>query len=183
MRTRAALRSALVELLSEQPFEALTVREIAARAGVGYATFFRRYKDKEALLYEINEDLMSELLARLLPGMGRGDTAATARELCVFVRRNEALCRAVLAGGGEDVVRAETVRRAIARIVALRPRDTADVETELAIFHSVSATLNLLGWWLRTHAELDEGSMAGAIEALVLTPTTRWRLGGRANDR
>lgn len=177
MRTRAALRAALVELLSEQPFEALTVREIAARAGVGYSTFFRRYRDKEALLYEINEDLMSELLGRLLPGMARGDTAATAAQLCAFVRENEALCRAVLAGGGEDVVRAETVRRAIARIMALRPRDGGDLETELAIFHSVSATLNLLGWWLRTHAELDAARMAGAIDRLVLFPTTRWRAG------
>ena len=174
VRTRAALRGALVELLSEQAFEALTVREIAGRAGVGYATFFRRYRDKEALLFEVADHLNGEILAVLLPSLERRDTAATARALCAFVRERDAVCRAVLAGGAQDLVRGEAVRRALARVAALRPDGPVGVEAELAMFHSVSAVLTLLSWWLRTHAEVSAEAMAQAIDRLVLAPATRW---------
>ena len=40
LRSRKALRNALIELLQEQPLEQISVRDIVARAGVGYATFF-----------------------------------------------------------------------------------------------------------------------------------------------
>ena len=41
VRTRTALRQAMTELAGEAALDAITVRAIAARAGVGYATFFR----------------------------------------------------------------------------------------------------------------------------------------------
>ena len=53
VRSRSALAAALLELLEERPFDQLTIREITARAGTGYATFFRHYPDKEALLHDV----------------------------------------------------------------------------------------------------------------------------------
>ena len=50
VRSRHALHQALLALLEEKPFDQITVREISARAGTGYATFFRHYPTKEALL-------------------------------------------------------------------------------------------------------------------------------------
>ena len=44
-RTRTALCGALLSLLEERQFEQVTVRDITARAGIGYAKFFRRYPD------------------------------------------------------------------------------------------------------------------------------------------
>ncbi len=41
---------ALLELLERQPLEAITIREITDAAGVGYATFYRHYATKAALL-------------------------------------------------------------------------------------------------------------------------------------
>ena len=179
VRTRAALRRAMTELLAEQPFEALTVREIAARAGVGYATFFRRYPDKEALLYEVAELLMSELLQVMLPARERRDTAAMSQEVCRFTADHAPVCRAILAGGAEGMVRAEMVRRAMGQVLSRSPRAPADALAELLVFHSVSATLNLLAWWLRTHEELNPAVMAQALDALVLVPATRFAAGER----
>ena len=52
-QTRPILSSALLALLVERPFEQLTVREITAKAAIGYATFFRHCPDKDALLNEV----------------------------------------------------------------------------------------------------------------------------------
>jgi AcrR family transcriptional regulator len=52
LRTRLALRTALVELIQEKGYEALSVEEITQRANLGRATFYLHYKDVEDLLLE-----------------------------------------------------------------------------------------------------------------------------------
>jgi AcrR family transcriptional regulator len=42
-RNKAALREALLELLQNQPLEQISIRDIAAAAGVGYTTCYRHY--------------------------------------------------------------------------------------------------------------------------------------------
>jgi AcrR family transcriptional regulator len=49
-RTQQLLRGALVSLIEEQGFEALTVQDIINRANVGRATFYAHFDNKEDLL-------------------------------------------------------------------------------------------------------------------------------------
>jgi AcrR family transcriptional regulator len=49
-RTVRSLRSALVELVAEKEFEAITVTDVVERAGLHRATFYRHYTDKADLL-------------------------------------------------------------------------------------------------------------------------------------
>ena len=78
-RSRVALCDALLSLLEERPFEQITVKEITARAAVGYATFFRRYPDKETLLHDLAADEISRLLAMTLPVLYAVDSIASTR--------------------------------------------------------------------------------------------------------
>ena len=86
MRTREALRQAMTELAAESPLEAITVRAIAARAGVGYATFFRHYADKDALLAEVSEILIREFLTQVRPLMMIQQDRGGRRPLAVPIR-------------------------------------------------------------------------------------------------
>src|SRR5690349_9472611 len=55
-RTRRLLGEALVTLLAEQTYEAITVQAIIDRADVGRTTFYDHFRDKDDLLfYEIGE--------------------------------------------------------------------------------------------------------------------------------
>ena len=61
--TQEKVLQALENMLSERFFEQITIRELAARAGVASGTIYRRFKDKEALLpvlYERFDHLNSE---------------------------------------------------------------------------------------------------------------------------
>src|SRR5450631_3221678 len=61
-RTQKLLREALIELIEERGFEALTIGEITERAMVSRAAFYRHYHDKYDLVEQIFEEAMSSLL-------------------------------------------------------------------------------------------------------------------------
>ncbi len=60
-RTQQLLRAALVLLIEERGFEALTVQDIIDRANVGRATFYAHFDNKEDLLVSGLEDLRTAL--------------------------------------------------------------------------------------------------------------------------
>ena len=67
-RTRQALRNALMELIKEKGYDAISVEEITQRADLGRATFYLHYKDKEDLLIDEFSELANER-ARTLSGI------------------------------------------------------------------------------------------------------------------
>jgi len=170
VRTRQALRQAMIELAEQLPQEAITVRAIAAHAGVGYATFFRHYPDKEALLADVADRLTQEFLGRVRPLMEQRDRRGAARSLCDFVLEHLALYRSLIAGGSGETVRAEMLRVCLATVADARPPRPRGPLDDLVLFHLVSSILNLLTWWLRHPDDADAETMAEIIERLVLTP-------------
>jgi AcrR family transcriptional regulator len=170
VRTRQALREAMIALADERPLDAITVRAIAAHAGVGYATFFRHYADKEALLADVADRLTQDFLARVRPILEQKDRRGAARALCEFVLQRLSLYRALIAGGSGETVRAEMLRICLQTVAEARPPRPRGPLDELVLLHLVSAILNLLTWWLRNLDKADAEAMAEVIERLVLTP-------------
>ncbi len=67
VRTRQLLRDALVSLVAEKGFNALTVQDIADRATLNRATFYLHYQDKHELLVNSLRDAIDELMADIGP--------------------------------------------------------------------------------------------------------------------
>ncbi len=64
-RTQKLLREALIDLIEERGFDALTVGEITQRAMVSRAAFYRNYQDKYDLVEQIFEEAIHTLLSAL----------------------------------------------------------------------------------------------------------------------
>jgi AcrR family transcriptional regulator len=62
VRTRTALREALIALIQEKGFESISIHEIADRANVNRATFYLHYRDKEDLLTRSMQDVYQDLV-------------------------------------------------------------------------------------------------------------------------
>jgi AcrR family transcriptional regulator len=65
-RTQKLLREALIELIEERGFEALTIGEITERAMVSRAAFYRNYQDK----YDLVEQIFAEAMSAMLSAVG-----------------------------------------------------------------------------------------------------------------
>jgi len=63
VRTRQMLSEALVSLIEEKGFDAITVQDITDRAGLNRATFYLHYQDKQDLLVKSLRDAIDELVA------------------------------------------------------------------------------------------------------------------------
>jgi len=66
-RTRKLIREALIALIEERSFDAITVGEIAKRAMVSRAAFYRYYHDKYDLVEQIFEEAIHTLMREIGP--------------------------------------------------------------------------------------------------------------------
>jgi AcrR family transcriptional regulator len=169
-RTQAALRAALLALLEEKPFEQVTVRDITARASVGYATFFRRYPDKEALLHDVAAREIAQLLAMTLPILFTVDSRASTQALCAYLWEHRKLWSALLTGGASATLKQEFVRQAQER-AAESPNPDSWLPGDLSVVFSVSATVEILSWWLNQAEPPAVAQMAEILDSLVVTPS------------
>ncbi len=176
VRSRNALTGALLELLEEKPFDQLTIREISARAGTGYATFFRHFPTKEALLSDVASEEIADLLSRTMPILQASSSYETTRALCRHVAAHRNLWAALLTGGAAGILREEFIRQA-----RQLPHEFADVKSwlpsDLGVVYGTGATIDLLAWWLsQEEDEYSPDQIAVLLNRLIIAPLIGDRL-------
>ncbi|MFC7403551.1 TetR/AcrR family transcriptional regulator [Georgenia alba] len=116
-RTRDALFSALSSLMSERGFDAISLADIAARAGIGRTAVYNHYPDKETLLLAFIEHETSRYVAGLQESLA--DVAEPVEQLRVYVRQQLSLAPSYHFAPGPDlkqVVSHEGLRRLRAHV-------------------------------------------------------------------
>ncbi|MET0364758.1 MAG: TetR/AcrR family transcriptional regulator [Sphingobium sp.] len=169
IRSAAALRDALLKLLERKAFDQITVREIAAQAGVNNSTFFRHYTDKQALLENVAADEINRLVAFSLPW---GPKLDGNRALCSYVSDRRDLWRALFNGGARAAMREEYLR--LSREVAAKhvgPKSW--LPDDFAIICSTVLIIETISWWL-AHDEhaAPSGEEIAVMLDLLLSATT-----------
>ncbi|MEZ5736883.1 MAG: TetR/AcrR family transcriptional regulator [Novosphingobium sp.] len=169
IRSRKALTGALLALLIEKPFDQLTIREITSRAGTGYATFFRHYQTKEALLADVAAEEIAGLLDMTVPIMHDTNSHESTRALCTHVYEHRKLWSALLTGGAAGIVRDEFIRQA-----RELPRDMNLPESwlpeDLGVVYGTGGTIDLLAWWLAQDEQYSPEEIADILDRLIISP-------------
>ena len=169
-RSRVALRNTLISLLEQKPFEQVTIREIAAMAKIGYATFFRHYPSKEALLNDLAAYQIGGLTAVTLPLLHSADLQLTSRTMFEYVWAHKTLWAALLTGGAAGTVKTEFIRQMRQLAAAETPVDSWP-PSDLRVAFSVAATLEILAWWLEQKEPASIEKMAQTLDRLVVEPS------------
>ena len=173
-RTRHRLKEALLELIDERDYDAITIQEITDRADVGRSTFYSHFGSKEDLLFSgFDRWLLS------LPGAAPASQAATcgrcegsarfrfSRPLLEHIRSQKRFFQATIAGGSNLRIR----RKVTALLVELVQLEMQMIESaaggaaeatsqDLTVQRDVKllrdarthavvgAFLELVSWWL-----------------------------------
>jgi AcrR family transcriptional regulator len=169
VRSRAALRDALLELLQVKALDQITVREITQRAAIGYATFFRHYPDKETLLDDLAAQQIRDLLGLALPVLYASDSRAACLALCAFVDEHRRLWSALLAGGAAGAMREELLRGA-REIAATHAPPDDDLPPDLKVAWAVGGVIDILTWWLQQSRHHPREQIAEILDRLVVSP-------------
>ena len=164
------MRRALLDLLEKKALEEISIRDIAAAAGVSYTTFFRHHTTKEALLDEIAAEQIQRFVELGWPNIEASDTRAASLTLCAYVDEHRQLWSTLLTGGAANALRAELLR--IAReLAANQDAPGSWLPSDLAVVFAVSSTIELLTWWLRQEDPLPSEQVAEIHDRLIITPT------------
>jgi len=169
VRTRQALRTALLRLLESRPLAEITILDICDLAEVGYTTYFRHHPTKESLLDDVAAEEIAHLVGLTLPLAEAANTLTAGVALFTYVDAHRELWSTLLTGGAEGAMRNEFLR--ISReIAATRGREDHWPPADLVTILVVSSTIELLSWWLRQKKPLTIEQMADIHERIIIHP-------------
>jgi len=167
-RTRAALQAALIDLMTEKGYDAVTVQDIIDRADVGRSTFYAHFTDKE--------DLLVSGIENLRPQVAGGSSAsaepfAFSVELFRHVRGQRRLYRALVGRrGGAVVLRwftkmvSDLIREDLEK---LPPRKVSEIPLDVSVQFLAGAYMSVLGWWVDSGTKHTPEEMDRMFRALA----------------
>ena len=167
-RTRKLLQDALIELTIERGFSAVTVRDIAERAMVNRATFYRHYQDKYDLLNKYMDDLYAMLDTPDEPptqvDIPEKPPAGLVRML-EHVQAHADFYRAMLGKRGDPEfahrIRGYIEKRMRASTAAMTGQDQVNSPSfDLCLRYLSSAGVGAIEWWLENDLPYSPAQMA-----------------------
>lgn len=179
-RTQNLLAKALVALTLEKGYEAITIRDITQRADVGYATFFRHYHDKDALLEDVLDVVIDELMHVFFMASSDENPLPDGPLLFRYVQQHSEVVRVLLSSWGVSSLTRRIIETTTQDVLSQHtlPEDGA-VPVEIAAYHIITASISLVQWWLEHDMPYPPERMGEIYSALIMRPT----LGTNNGDR
>lgn len=168
IRTREALRDGLLTLLEQKPLDQIVIRDITTTARVGYATFYRHYPTKEALLEELARVQVHQLVDLTLPVLDSKNSLAAFTALFSCVSEHRTLWTTLLTGGAAGAIKQELLR--VSREVAAARLGVENwPATELKVILVTTCIVELLAWWLSQPNPLTVTEVAAILDGTVIS--------------
>ena len=175
-RTQRLLAQALIALTLERGYDTVTIRDITQRADIGYTTFFRHYHDKDALLADVLQVVLEELLDRLQPQHTNGsktNPTEVGTLIFAYIHEHSEVCRVLLGSQGPASLVRRVVEEGAQRVVREHtPRHGAMVPVEIAANQLVAATIALIQWWLDHEMPYPPQRMGTIYAELIYRPAS-----------
>lgn len=174
-RTRQALHQALIHLIVERGYDAITVADIADAADTGRSTFYAHFTDKDDLLRSAGSYLKRVLIMEheaeaARSGARDGRLLAFSRFMTAHLYEQRRIFHALMGSQGGPIF-LEMIRDVLCEIVRKElPAASGDaLEREIAVQFVVGGYITVVTWWLRAGAKQDPGDVEAAFRKVALS--------------
>lgn len=176
-RTRKLLQEALMNLIMEDGYDAISIQDITEKANLGRATFYLHFKDKDELLLDVMEQFIDEFMTQV-PQISEAqwrldDTKALVR-LFDFAAEHYDLYRILIIGSG-GITAANQLRHSVADNIAEYIQQEIDelgaqptIPTEFIANHFAGSLLSTIYWWLDSDLPYTVEEMAEMFQKVNL---------------
>jgi AcrR family transcriptional regulator len=165
-RTRDALGAALITLMREKPFDAISVQDLLDLAGVSRSTFYTHFRDKDDLFLSDADDFFHHMANLLTQRAEASERVAPVREMFAHVASLGKFYDALVASGVHqdaiDLAQEHFARGIEHRLARLSPAHENDSANRAALSYTLAgAMFSLMRWWLdrgksASPAQMDE---------------------------
>lgn len=178
-RTKQLIKTAFLDLMDEQGFEAVTVKAITERAGINRGTFYSHYVDKFDLMEKSIEAIFHEAehkLVKNLPHVFGEERSESSYQLLVpfirFIEANKVLMKPLLRPNGDPQFQARLRSYMHAALFHRSPTVLFDetnalVPADYLVSYISSAHMGVIYEWLYN----DRPETAEEIARIIYTIT------------
>ncbi|MEW9702705.1 TetR/AcrR family transcriptional regulator [Paenibacillus sp. SI8] len=177
-RTRSMLFDALMDLMVEKGYDAITIQDIIDRANIGRSTFYSHFMDKEQLLLgsldQLREFLKQQRVLLSTSSESSGYRFAFSLAMLQHVQSHKLIYRAV-AGKQSGVLVLYHMKRMLTEIAheeiaALLPSSTSSkIPQDVAIEFVVNTFWSILTWWMEKNMPYSAAEMDQMFHKLALS--------------
>lgn len=173
-RTNKLLQEALVELTLEKGYEEVSIRDLTERADIGYATFFRHFRDKDALLEEVLQSMKDGMNQLLTPGWLIKDPQLGCEMLFQFVQQNYELVKVLLNTTTTMTLLKPVQELALKEVMEQLPPNSGEVvPADVRAGFLISSLIMMIRWWVENDRPYPPERMGSFTAELVVTPLMR----------
>lgn len=158
LRTRKHLRQALMQLIDEKGYDAVTIQDITERADLGRTTFYLHYQNKDELFLDHHEGFaeMMQINTISREQLMSDDPQAEYVNFLQELYENQDLYRTIIEAKDADYIMrgvAEQLQgnleNSLRKIFTTQPKIPLDIVAR----YTVSAQLSLIEWWMTQRNE------------------------------
>ncbi len=186
-RTRRLMHEALMALIVEKGYEAITVQDILDRADVGRSTFYAHFRDKDELLlssFELLRTLFEQQQQELLASRrtGKDPEVYFVLELFRHTGQHHKLYKAIAGRQSGEMILKYLHRYLYNMLIGpnteiMKKRKAPPVPIEITTHYLVSALLSLMTWWLDNNMPYSPEKMDEIFRTLT-APTIEAAING-----
>lgn len=182
LRTRTALRDALLELIAERGWDDIAVQDVCERANIGRSTFYLHYPNKDALLKGGLDGLQSELQRQTRASDNASQNTEALKDfhfalgLIEHAYEQRRVFRGMIGRRSGYVVQQRFREMVIRLIMYELPASTGNFPRVAVARWLAGAFVELLSWWIEQRTPLPPKELAVLFNELSRSALEQRRL-------
>ena len=162
--TKLLIRTALIELMQEKPFSSITIKELCEQADINRTTFYKHYADQNAVLSEIEADLVERTMEYMKDVSRDAATIDFIEAFLKYVRENAVLFRVLFCGGGEHEQQMLSYMQSVLKeLRANLPQYGTEKQEKYVLNFLMYGSFHVLLTWIENDFDLSEKEAAELI--------------------